>query len=225
MKLRTLLTLFLSALSVECAANAFGVYWLQFLSKPSLMALLFVYFAANTRRFGGLKYFVFAALFFSWLGDVFLLIEKRHDFLFVFGLAAFLIAHVCYLIFFYRIAGKNRARPEIKRLPTAIVLIYSVLFYVKLLPNLSVLRIPVLIYVLIIGGMLIASFRAFDFEKQRFGWIVLAGTLLFAVSDSVLAINRFLFPIPLGSVLVMLTYSLGQLLITEGSLRNLRDLK
>ena len=91
-------------------------------------------------------------------------------------------------------------------------------------PNLGGMVFPVLIYVSVISLMLILCFNAFDLRSNRFGQICLAGTMLFALSDSILAIDRFIFPIHYGGVFVMLTYAVGQLLITEGSLRNLRNL-
>ena len=73
--------------------------------------------------------------------------------------------------------------------------------------------------------MLITSLHAFDFKKQPFGKLCVVGTFLFVISDSILAINRFVFPIPLGGVFVMLAYAIGQLLIMEGALRNLRKIE
>ena len=93
---------------------------------------------------------------------------------------------------------------KIKYPALLLVLIYSIGFYWLLYPNLSSLAVPVLIYSVLISLMLVACIHAFDYEKQNFGWVCLAGTILFAVSDSILAFNRFVEEIPLGGVLVIL---------------------
>jgi uncharacterized membrane protein YhhN len=85
--------------------------------------------------------------------------------------------------------------------------------------------IPVGIYALVISTMLAASLAAFDFGKQGFGKICVGGTLLFIVSDSILAINRFAAPFEYAPAFIMLTYAAAQLLITESSLRNLKEIK
>ena len=47
----------------------------------------------------------------------------------------------------------------------------------------------------------------------------MVGALSFIVSDSILAVNKFVVPIPLAKPLVMVTYYLGQHFIakTQGS--------
>ncbi|NNE97820.1 MAG: lysoplasmalogenase [Pyrinomonadaceae bacterium] len=223
MKFRSLLVIFTLALIVEGFANAFEILAIQFFSKPSLMLILLVYFAANTKGISARKYLIILALVSSWLGDIVLLIEKSFGALFALGLTAFLIAHASYVSFFLNIGKQNLGRRQIKALPMLLVAVYSGLFYLMLFPSLSTLKIPVLIYVFVISMMLVACIHAFDFEKHDFGWFCLAGTLLFAASDSILAFNRFVSPIPFGGLFVITLYGIGQLLITEGALRNLRD--
>ena len=224
MKLKTLIILFSMVLFVECFANAFGLFALQFVSKPSLMLLLLVYFAGNTARSSLLRNLILGALFFSWLGDVLLLLEKSFEALFAFGLIAFLIAHLLYIFFFLKIGKQNLGKLKIKPLALLPISIYSIVFFWVLYPHLSFLKIPVFVYASAISAMLLACIHAFDYERHNFGWICLAGTLLFAVSDSILAFNRFVSPLPLGGVLVIFLYGVGQLLITEGAMRNLRRL-
>jgi uncharacterized membrane protein YhhN len=49
------------------------------------------------------------------------------------------------------------------------------------------------------------------------------GALLFVISDSLLAINKFYQDIPLAGVLIMLTYGLAQLFIMEGAISYIRS--
>ncbi len=46
---------------------------------------------------------------------------------------------------------------------------------------------------------------------------MMVGALLFVISDSTLAINKFYKPFEMAGVLIMLTYGLAQLFIVEGA--------
>ena len=76
------------------------LHWdlLRFITKPLLMIFLLVYFLGLSGSSKNNRQWIIAALFFSWLGDIFLM-NKGDDF-FMAGLAAFLVAHLCYIVFF-----------------------------------------------------------------------------------------------------------------------------
>lgn len=224
MSFRALSVIFLSALAVEVYAHLSQNVGLQFFSKPSLMLILIFYYAVNARRLSGEKYLILAALFFSWLGDVLLLFDKFTSY-FIYGLTAFLTAHLFYIFYFWKIRRSNK----IQQLPNIFffvgIAVYSVLFFSFLAPNVADLIVPVGIYGLIISIMLGMSLTSFDLGKSVFGKFCVAGAFLFAVSDSVLAINRFAMPMKYAPALIMITYGIAQFLITEGSLRNLREIE
>ena len=150
-----------------------------------------------------------AALFFSWLGDI--LLMRPGEGFFMGGLAAFLSAHVCYIWIFTRGATFYPLRV----LP---FLVYVALLLVgplngKVPDN---LQIPVYAYVIVITAMgSVASLR----NTQRPGYeLVLIGSILFILSDSFLALNKFSSPLPLAGFWVMLTYGLAQYFIVRGYL-------
>lgn len=216
--------IFFTALLVECAAVAFKFERLHLISKPSLMLILLAYFLTNApgiKRTDSTKYIVAAALFCSWLGDIFLLFDRQNPKFFIFGLGAFLAAHFFYIWYFYRIGGKNRVERKLKILPTALVAIYVVALFVLLSPGLGGLRVPVAVYALALASMLIAGLHAFDFSKHDFAVLCVAGAFLFVVSDSLLAVNRFYHTFPAAAVLIMLTYGIAQFALTVGAMRNL----
>ena len=226
MSFQILPAVYFVALAVELLANLTGAASVQYFSKPSLMLILLVYYFLNTRKSASsLKYTIILALAFSWLGDVLLLIDKQTKSFFLYGLLAFLIAHLFYIFYFLKIRRVNQ--PE--KLPNPLIFLavaaYTVSLFALLAPHVKNLLVPIGVYALVISTMLAASLAAFDFGKQSFGKISVAGTLLFIVSDSILAINRFAAPFDLAPVFVMTTYALAQFLITEGSLRNLREFK
>ncbi len=64
------------------------------------MPLLFLYFLSTLKSTAGSNRSIIAALLFSWVGDIFLLFDSQNSLYFIFGLSAFLIAHVFYIFFF-----------------------------------------------------------------------------------------------------------------------------
>lgn len=225
MNFQILLIIYFFALAVEIFANLSGSFQLQYFSKPSLMLILIFYYALNSKKLGSAKHLIILALVFSWLGDVLLLLDKQFKTFFIFGLIAFLVAHIFYIFYFWTIRKIN----NIANLPNASIFVgiaaYTLILFGFVAPNVKDLIVPVAIYALVISVMFAASFIAFDFKLHAFGKICLAGTFLFLISDSILAINRFVAPFTLAPVLIMLTYAIAQLLITEGSLRNLGEVR
>jgi uncharacterized membrane protein YhhN len=152
------------------------------------------------------------ALTFSSLGDA--LLDLGPDRFFIGGLLAFLVAHLIYILLFVR----NRARPLKPRgwqlALVAAVLIYSILLSQWLAPSLGALAGPVMIYVCVITVMVVSAILA-GFSKP---WVC-SGVILFLISDSILAINKFKSPVPLGGYLVWATYYLAQYGIAMGFLQ------
>jgi len=145
-------------------------------------------------------------LLFSGCGDVLLHIEGGAYF--VHGLGSFLIAHLFYIAAFIRQPAISRSR-----LPVLLAVgVYGVIIVVLLFPHLGDMLIPVAAYLFIIFGMGVSA--ALGMANHR---LVIMGALLFILSDSLIAINRFLTPVPLSDLLVMITYYLAQFLITLGS--------
>ena len=136
---------------------------------------------------------------------------------------AFLTAHICYIAYFYQ-ARKLNGINSFKPFASLLILAYMTVFYLSIYPFLGAMKIPVLIYAVVITLMLLASIHAFSLRTQSFGVISVAGTLIFAVSDSTLAINRFVLPFEYAPFFIMLTYGIAQFLIVEGAARNLRAL-
>lgn len=212
-----LLLLYFLALAIECLAILSGSPLLHFVSKPLLMPLLALYFYTSASRSNPARYLIPGALAFSWTGDVALLLDKLYGSLFIYGLIAFLGAHVCYLLYFLKIRKINTSARSHNIVGSLIIFAYMAAFYAFLYPGLAGLKIPVLIYAIFITLMLLSSTRAFDLRTQAFGRICILGTLIFGVSDSILAINRFAAPFEYAPVFIMVTYAVAQFLIVEGA--------
>ena len=95
----------------------------------------------------------------------------------------------------------------------------GVLLY-GLYPYLGELKMPVTLYALVLGGMLLAVVHAFPRLYARPGVICLAGALLFVISDSLLAINKFYMGFPMAGLAIMFTYAFAQYMLATGAAAN-----
>ncbi len=197
--------------------------WVLPVSKSLLMPVLMVILIASIPRpLPGLIFVILAALFFSWAGDVFLLFQLQSTGFFIAGLVSFLCAHLAYITFFVKIIKPAAGWWEKNIIIVIMVLAYGLLLLALLWKNLGDMQIPVLIYTICIVSMLLTCMRTQpDLPKSIWIWIGV-GAWLFVMSDSILALNKFMQPFPLAMPLIMLTYGLAQLLIVIGSLRFFR---
>lgn len=139
------------------------------------------------------------------------------------GLGAFLLAHVFYILVYRQhqtvenenqLAGVHRIR-----LAMPVILAGSGLIIV-LYPRLNELRVPVIIYASVLVVMVLMALFRYGRTLPFSFWMVFAGALLFMVSDSLLAINKFLQPIPQAGLAIMVTYITAQYLIVEGLVKH-----
>jgi len=152
------------------------------------------------------------ALAFSSLGDVLLDLDPER--FFVRALLAFLVAHFIYILLFVR-NWVRPLRPKGWQLSLqAAVLIYSMLLSHWLAPSLGAVSGPVMLYVCVITVMAVSAILA-AFSKP---WVY-SGVILFLISDSIIAVNKFKSPVPLRGYLVWATYYLAQYGIAIGFLR------
>jgi uncharacterized membrane protein YhhN len=189
----------------------------RYASKSLLMPTLMAYFwlsAGSTPAMA--RTLILTALFFSWLGDVLLLLEPHDNIFFILGLSAFLIAHIFYIIYFEKWRREAGApfRPIIL-LP--VLAWYAILMFI-LTPSLGDLLIPVWIYGAVICLMLALAWQVQAGLRIRATLLAATGASYFVVSDSVLAVNKFYTAIPLAGVIVMFTYALAQMFIVTGAL-------
>jgi uncharacterized membrane protein YhhN len=96
-------------------------------------------------------------------------------------------------------------------------LIYGVTIFVILLPGLNGMAVPVAAYILVI---MIMAWQAWDqWEDKRARWALLAfiGALLFVISDTLLAVNKFGEPFAAARALTLMTYFSAQWLISNSN--------
>lgn len=179
---------------------------------------LIIYFFRITRPIAStlLTKSILSALIFSWIGDILLLWSE----LFVYGLGAFLMAQVCYIIGF-RLAQENSGRLEqvnfvrtfFFNLPIYLTAAFT---YYLINPNLGSLKIPVIIYILVIVSMVATARDRYKKSNSDSFWQVFIGAILFFISDGTIAISRFFLDFPESGIVIMGTYVIAQLLIVMG---------
>lgn len=212
----------------EYVATITDNYTMVYIVKPLLMPILAVMLLKrSTKPLNLFVKMVLAALFFSWLGDLLLMLTWSGPDLFVFGLAAFLVAHVFYIIAF-RPQSQGLQFGYLIRKPLAgfILLIYVAGLIYMLFnsghPDFGAMSIPVVIYALVILTMTWSALdRRGRVSDASFNWIFW-GAVIFMLSDSMIAVNKFTTLFADLSlfvrVAIMFTYGLAQFMIVRGTI-------
>ena len=178
---------------------------LELIAKPFIIISLMAIYLTSVKN---KNYWFLAALFFSFLGDVFLL--DNND-MFLFGIAAFLITQLLYIkIIIDYLNNSSKSQKLQAILPFAI---YFILLIYLLIDNLGEYLIPVLVYGLTISVFGIVSLLNYIINKSQTSKLLLFGAFLFIASDSMIAFDRFYESKGIYSVLIMITYILAQYLI------------
>ncbi len=195
-----------------------GLNSYRFFSKPLILMSLIGYFFQITRPISWtlLSKSVMGALIFSLIGDILLL----WDWLFIYGLGAFFLAHICYIIAF-KVSQKNPGRilnvnfVELFFYNLPIYIAAAFVFYL-INPTLGTLKFPVIAYIIVIVSMVTTARERFKRCNMESFWQVFLGAFLFFISDGILAISKFYQDFPESGVLIMGTYATAQLLIVMG---------
>ena len=188
---------------------------LHFIAKPLLIpALLLLLFFTKSSLPG--KNLLLAGLFFSWMGDMFLLFEYKNALFFIFGLVSFLTTHVFYIVYFLKIRSANTSLLKKQPVLIALVLAYGIGLVWLLYPHLNGLKLPVTVYAAVICTMLLCSLHIFLKVNNKAARYFLAGASAFVISDSLLATDKFYQPFAYAGVFIMLTYCAAQYFIVQG---------
>lgn len=210
---------FALAALLTLVAEEWQLSQLYYVSKPLIMISLMGYYFSATKA-GERSIGLMAAMIFSWAGDVSLMFEG--EYYFMLGLGAFLVSHLFYIGAYRQHkteTGEGFYGVQKVRYAFPIVLAGTGLITI-LFPVLGGLKLPVSAYALVLVIMVLAALFRFGFTGSTSFWFVFVGAVFFLISDSSLAINKFLNPIPHSGLLVMTTYMSAQLLIVEGLLKH-----
>jgi uncharacterized membrane protein YhhN len=183
--------------------------FVEMISKPLIIITLIILYISGINRFSFLYFF---GLVFSLAGDVILeFVGTKTEFLFTYGLAAFLIAH----LFFIAVSSKFLPKVSTTKIllhSLPFLLIYGVLVY-TIYPNLGALLIPVIIYGIIISTFGVIAFLIHTHDRSKENLWLFLGATLFIASDSILALNKFYQSSEFLAVAIMITYCAAQYLM------------
>lgn len=225
MSLRRDVPIVLAAIAAIIGASLDGDgRWLHWIAKPLATLLI----ASMVLRSAGLwpatdapsanrtyARAILLGMAFSCTGDIALMLPFDA---FVPGLIAFLLAHLCYIVAFR--AGFEAGR--VLLLAGAVLALFAGTNLAGLWPLLpNALRIPVVVYVVVLALMAtLALARAWSRSPigatQGTRWAAI-GAVLFVISDSVLAWDRFGGGLPAASLCILATYYAAQYCIARSA--------
>lgn len=189
---------------------------LEYICKPAVMLVLLLYLYLTTHFANCAIWFAFGICF-SLLGDIFLMLPRKQ---FMTGLVFFLLAHIFYIV------GITSFNPQLNLAAILLLLAISITSYeiYYLITSRKVyfvkrrLKIPILIYTIAISMMLFSAMLSLTSNTWFFvpASMVSLGAYLFYISDSIIAVNRYVPGMHPGRMFSMMTYHLGQSLIILG---------
>jgi uncharacterized membrane protein YhhN len=203
--------------AVNLAAQLMGWAELNIFTKPLLMPILILYVFVYSAGVISLPRLLLAlALIFSWIGDV-ILLWQGEELYFLMGLGAFLVAQVLYAITLNK-ASNIKLKFELK--PLIPLLLYAGLLLFALVKNSGQMAPAIVVYgICIITMLAIARLRRWATNTESYR-LAFYGAFFFVISDSVLALNKFVFDIPAASFFVMGTYIVAQYYLMKGILEH-----
>ncbi len=224
--LKPLEYLYFLVIALEIFAEATDNRTLVFITKPLMMpALIAFYIKAFAGNWNRVHQLMVAAFSFSWVGDVALMFVYKSENFFLLGLVGFLITHILYTLAFTDVSNKKAEALLPKKFWMVVPLvIYMVALLSVLVPGITAKEttrpflIPVLVYSAAIATMVAFAINRYRRVAEVSFTLVFGGALLFMFSDSIIAINKFLQPVGVARIGIMVLYTLGQYLIAKGML-------
>jgi uncharacterized membrane protein YhhN len=190
--------------SIHIRAEYHGPHLHIHIFKP--LTMVFILLIASLGQAMPLyKCMIIAGLICSMAGDAFLMPPWDR---FVAGLVAFLIAHLFYIVAFTSGIGLGGSGWVL--IP---FVIYGIVIYSILSSGLGKLKLPVIAYIIVILVMAWQAWERWIQTDQNGALLAFVGAVLFVISDTILAINRFRGQFKLARVLNLMTYFAAQWLI------------
>ena len=202
---KALTLLFFTVSALDIIGVGLNNLLLQTIFKPMIILSLIAlyYFTVKKKN----NWYLFA-LAFSLLGDI-LLMDKNN--LFLYGIAAFLITQILYIIIIVR--QMQKPSNFHKYLYAFLYVNYVVYLLTLLKPNLAELFYPVLVYGITISAFGLVATLNYVTKRTRTALYLMLGAVLFIGSDSMIALNKFHVAQIFYPVMIMITYVLAQYFI------------
>lgn len=179
----------------------------SYITKPLTILLLIIY-AIKIIPSSSYNFQIFATLglSLSLVGDVFLMIKNKDYF--IYGLAAFLLAHLSYLTAVILDTGF-----QLNFLVLLVITLGLLLFMYKIVSSAGTKKIYVLVYSLVIVLLLWQAIVRSLYIPNSTTIIFAIGIAFFVISDSILAYNKFVKEKRNAQFYILSTYYAAQILI------------
>lgn len=181
---------------------------LKYVFTPFITYIIIItaMYLSYVRGFTVYNIFIIAGLVFALIADIFLMIEEIS--FFIHGLFFFLLTHLCYV---YALS-LNYHFGSVDIIIMLVIMVIFFSFYLVIHKAKGTLYIPVIVYMFVLSLVLMLAIGMFIKDEYPKGAIVTIAAILFAISDGVLAFNRFIKPIPHSTVVTWSLYAPAQLL-------------
>jgi uncharacterized membrane protein YhhN len=221
---RIFLFLFLLVSAGDLVSTLVDVPSLELFCKPAIMITLGLYYwFTQEQKQNSISVVLLFAILFSFGGDVLLMLQQSNPLFFMLGLGSFLVAHIFYIITYQRHAGEenDQSLSGVRKIRYSFPVVFSGFALVTILyGHLGDLRIPVVVYAVVLSYMVLNALFRFGRTSGASFAMVFGGAILFMISDSLIAINKFLDPIPFAGFWIMSTYVAAQFLIVTGLIKH-----
>ncbi|MFX1281019.1 MAG: lysoplasmalogenase [Promethearchaeota archaeon] len=216
--------IFLVLFFIFAIIEIFGEYKdnkkIEYSTKPLLMPLLILFYifgVIETASIENIDWLIVFALIGGCAGDIFLMLENEEKW-FLFGMVAFLINQIFYIIsFFLSITDITNFTSWGYFLlgPAILILIFTVPRFINKTED---MKIPVLVYLVAILLMHIAAIlRLAEFQGLPFT-LIYVGSISFIFSDACIAVNKWAEEFTNARLVIMTTYVMAQFYIVLGAL-------
>lgn len=209
-----IIALFLVFSAIEIYAAFTNQSSIKFISTPTLMPLLALFYLVSTRK---KNWVVIAALVLSCVGDVLNQWQSNENILLI-QTGAFLLVIVFYIIALNQPISHLRKVPLIVFFLSAIYIAYGIIDYLILQPYLGEMALPYIVYLAIALLMSFSALTRIGQFKGRSLWLPLIGSMLFIASDTILTVNTVKYngQMRYGDFLTTIFYIPAQVLIVVG---------
>ena len=187
------------AIAADLGERRTLVYVLRPLTMAALIALAALRVPAFPPRY---KTLILAGLAASLAGDIFMMLRKKR---FMEGLVCFLLAQVLYIGAF-----RVTTLPRVDFSTALPLLVFASIMMIILFPRAGRLKVPVAVYLTVITIMAGLGIQQYIQIGGPHAFRAYLAAILFVVSDSVLALNRFVKKIPCAQLFILIPYFAAQ---------------
>jgi len=216
--------IFFALFFIFAIIEVFGEYKdndkIVYITKPLLMPMLILFYifgVIDISSIANVNWLIVVALVGGCAGDIFLMLKNEEKW-FLFGMGAFLINQLFYILaFFFSITDYTTFNPWGLFLlgPAILILIFTV---PRFLNKSGDMKIPVLVYIGAILLMHIAALVRLSTVQGLASILIYIGSISFIFSDSSIAVNKWAGEFTNARFIIMTTYVMAQFYITLGAL-------